>query len=73
MMKIIKVIVDELPESCNICPFSMPGYDNYFCLVRSALDENNYITMENMVHTRPDWCPLLEEKDLTKYALGRVR
>ena len=49
-MKIIKVLVDELPDSCGICCF-LSDYANEYCVVM----ENKPIP-KNI--DRPDWCPL---------------
>jgi hypothetical protein len=59
MMKVRKVIVDELPESCNGCPFSLQGNGEYFCCTRNVLLEQSELSIENMIHKRPDWCPLI--------------
>ena len=64
-MNIIKVIVDKVYETCNVCRFSLPSHvlyepqDNmgmYVCLV--APNKITSIMMTNMIHARPDWCPL---------------
>ena len=67
-MNIIKVIADKLPESCNICPFSLPErpeqnslYPLYFCCARNVLTEEYELSIKNMVDKRPDWCPLITE------------
>jgi len=59
-MKIIKVIVDELPEMCHDCRFvdaknfMGTGRIWYECTIldRKVIDD---------VYSRPDWCPLVEE------------
>jgi len=69
-MNIIKVIVDHLPESCNICPFSLPEqleqnfiYFLYFCCARNVLTEEHELSIKNMVDKRPDWCPLMTHNE----------
>ena len=63
-MNIIRVIVDHLPESCNICPFSLPEQDAlYFCCARNVLTEEYELSIKNMVDKRPYWCPLVTEND----------
>jgi hypothetical protein len=64
-MKIIKVIADKLPESCNLCPFSLPERQEqdylYFCCARNVLTEEYELSMKNIVAKRPEWCPLATE------------
>jgi len=68
-MKVIRVIVDMLPESCNICPFSLPERQEedhlYFCCARSILTEEYELSIKNMVDKRPDWCPLVTMDELS--------
>lgn len=67
-MKVIKVIVDEMPDSCGFCPLcgGVKNRQKYiterelFCNVRFE-----YLTYENMM-CRPDWCPLMTQKRLLK-------
>ena len=66
-MKVVKVIVDELPEDCLECDFGCTesydeNGDNYnfvyyeLCI---AVNRKNYNR-----GNRPDWCPLeLESED----------
>ena len=57
-MKVIKIVVDELPELCTKCWFS--GHadyefeDRWWC--EGIIKKNNDI--ENPYKSRPDWCPL---------------
>ena len=55
-MKVIKVIVDKVPENCCMC--SLMGNDSSlgYCLVGEEL-ESDYVV------TRPDWCPLELESE----------
>ena len=61
-MKIIKVIVDEMPENCYCCPYSI--YDDesseYVCLAMIVSTVDNLISD---MYARPDWCPLVVERD----------
>ena len=57
-MKILKVVVDELPEECGDCQFF--SYERY-SLIRFACSASNFrpITVDC---GRPDWCPLESEE-----------
>ena len=57
-MKIIKVIVDEVPISCYYCPYMIydDEADGYICLAKIVSEFDNLITD---THARPDWCPLI--------------
>lgn len=53
-MKIIKVVVDELPDNCNGCKY----YDRWleYChIVNKGYSDS---------HIRPDWCPLERDKEI---------
>lgn len=63
-MKVIKVIVDELPNSCNLCPFSLQDDGYHFCCARSLLEDEHELTMKNIIQERPDWCPIMTEAQL---------
>jgi hypothetical protein len=64
MMGVAKVIWEgELPISCNTCPFSLQDYGEYFC-ISMELDKDT-LTMSNMIHVRPDWCPLITKQQYT--------
>jgi len=59
-MKILKVIVDELPESCGYCVHGYHNGVNGRCSVfgivtlsPKRIDADIYET------SRPDWCPLV--------------
>ena len=58
-MRIIKVVVDELPMNCNQCLyFDADSYSS--CLLTRQKGRGNWITYSRVVtDTRPDWCPLL--------------
>ena len=63
-MRIIKVIVDEMPGCCGDCDWSRcftpskgtdwEGTDEYICDFRGE---------EVVFDTRPDWCPLVVEPE----------
>ena len=68
-MKVLKVIVDEMPKKCNSC--------KYLEDMRRSLRDNEYITgtptyclitlkalyIEDCYVKRPSWCPLEVETD----------
>jgi hypothetical protein len=56
-MKVIKVVVDELPEGCLHCLFLDMVYGNECPLNDKKIDN---------IHTRPDWCPLMTLKHQLK-------
>jgi len=70
-MKILKVVVDELPNSCNVCPYSMPLGEfvpnndkyQYFCLSKNMEkpEDIQLLTMKNMLFQCPPWCPLVKD------------
>jgi hypothetical protein len=58
MMKVIKVIVDELPESCRDCDFWNTDYEHYVCEIT-----HKEIMLDPPL---PKECPLMELKDNEK-------
>ena len=50
-MKVLKVIVDEVPKSCQPCEFSVDVL-NMCSLMTRELEEWGFYK------ERPDWCPL---------------
>jgi hypothetical protein len=56
-MKVIKVIVDELPENCTVCQFS--NWRQKGRLLECDC-MNKLIDHDIGWSTRPDWCPLVE-------------
>ena len=71
-MKIIKVIVDELPKTCGECPYALvddwaDDEDGlvYFCSAMPVLPDNvKDNSLGDIVladHCRPDWCPLEDQ------------
>ena len=61
-MKIIKVIVDELPESCFHC---RGAYDDpvngYMCNVMIKV-----LYPKDDFDKRPDWCPLVTQEQVLR-------
>jgi hypothetical protein len=65
-MKVIKVIVDELPVNCSSCRWWEHGaYTGFQVLCGLAVRE---IDTEKL-STRPDWCPLINKTDVLEWAL----
>lgn len=59
-MKVVKVIVDELPESCYVCDGAdFAEYSNMCWYVNEMLESTRY-------WQRPDWCPLITLERLMK-------
>ena len=58
-MKIIKVIVDEVPESCFECVFEAIEMCS---LMYEELDSTRY-------DHRPNWCPLIKKEQSVKAVL----
>jgi hypothetical protein len=58
-MKVLKVIVDELPDSCQECKFldDMTGV-GHWCMVDGDYREPPDTAV------RPDWCPLMVEGEM---------
>lgn len=62
-MKILDILVDELPEGCagkyidhcypEPCPFFMVGEGLWCCVTGKSIEENN-----DPYNQRPNWCPL---------------
>ena len=68
-MKVIKVIVDAMPENCVNCP--------YLEVVTVQIGEKcsfNWQKIDDSL-VRPDWCPLMLESDvvLKTYAADQLR
>lgn len=62
MMKIIKVIVDELPEGCRLCQFRL--YDTIYRMHICNLTGQEIDDLIVEKQTRPEWCPLMTHKRL---------
>jgi hypothetical protein len=61
-MKVIKVIVDELPESCGCCPYTIydAELDGDICMAMiSGEIDNRLYTSIYTANPRPVWCPLI--------------
>ena len=56
-MKLKKIIVDKLPNSCNECDFK---YDRYYCSLKGSFHGESYVNRNS--DNRDDFCPLMEEK-----------
>jgi hypothetical protein len=65
-MKIIKVVVDELPESCDDCPFPFGGSERpgWQCSIMEMTNDKGHWDIDD--HTRPDWCPLVSSFEESK-------
>ena len=63
-MKVIKVIVDKVPESCKECI-----YPNWNSLGDRYCQAALRIIYD--VHTRPDWCPLILSTDIEVWEVTR--
>ena len=59
-MNILRVIVDEVPENCDVCELS--GYDGTNMITRQACIVQ-WGRQIQAVYTRPDWCPLESEDE----------
>ena len=69
-MNVIKIVVDEVPKTCNLCHFE--GYLDYFgchfCYAaRKSISRENNPTLP-----RPSWCPLVVENERLKEALEEI-
>ena len=53
-MKVIKVIVDELPKGCNWCPFVVVA-NHLMCI--AIVKTLGYV--DDPMTDRPGWCPLV--------------
>lgn len=66
-MNVLKIVVDEVPECCDLCWFvgySEGGYskhNGHFCEGTNAVKENKIISVDPY-KSRPDWCPLVVEE-----------
>ena len=70
-MRVLKVIVDEMPERCAGCQFQIGSNINvpfdkrqfYHCF---AIMPPKQLSRQSMTQTRPDWCPLMTMRRLLK-------
>ena len=64
-MNVIKIVVDELPEICNLCHFedSLDYAGCHFCYAarKSISREKNYTL------SRPSWCPLVADDEVCEW------
>ena len=65
-MKILKIIVDELPNMCFMCPFAMKGPSEVaLCAAKynTCKDKNNHQYKIYLTAIPPIWCPLELESE----------
>jgi len=67
-MKIVGVVVDELPENCGVCPFcnglghfSYPDRPEWY-EIDCSIGEIFSPSVKTIL-VRPDWCPLILRAD----------
>ena len=62
-MRIVKVVVTELPEKCWDCPFPFGGNDHpgWQCSIMEMVDNSQVWDISD--ESRPTWCPLVKQKD----------
>ncbi|MGC9384217.1 MAG: hypothetical protein ACP5D6_06430 [Kosmotogaceae bacterium] len=73
-MKVTKVIVDELPESCAHCVLSVGGnvqigleiLQEWLCPVSTP---QHILDEKTMLESRPDWCPLIVEDNVKVFGI----
>lgn len=61
------LVLDEMPNSCIECPCRTKNLkDEDVC---NCLYENNKLKLYDLMHKKPDWCPLKEipEKQIRDY------
>lgn len=65
MMKILKVIVDEMPKGCGDCSFCYWYMINPDDEIRSDMwcELVDKAVLSKDFTARPDWCPLVEESE----------
>lgn len=62
-MKILKIIVDEIPKSCWYCPYALMDDDTvFYCSALPVSPLDNALNEHNLYVAKPDWCPLVTEK-----------
>ena len=62
-MRVIKVIVDELPEGCKYCEFGKSGYGICQITKREIWYTSDNGMFDYLFSKRPDWCPLVAENE----------
>ena len=69
-MKVLKVIVDEMPESCAKCSYHswQSFYAEYYCLM---LEKRLGVELKPLMFSRPDWCPLITKVDYDNHNEAR--
>jgi hypothetical protein len=71
-MKVIKVIVDELPDGCTGCPYMyLDDDDSLICFALPVSEKDNLILSGEFVIPdiilRPDWCPLIDMNKIESF------
>lgn len=70
-MKIIKVIVDKLPDSCDNCDYLyFDGKPVAYPICGALLREHDKIEEIFVNDKLPDWCPLVLEEENIKQVLN---
>lgn len=65
------VVLDEIPKSCVDCPMCYHAEDmslgqfKYERLYKCKLEPENIeqVYLEDILHKKPDWCPIITAKD----------
>lgn len=67
-MKIKIVIIDELPKSCNECPypFGVQNKTGWWCGIMQIGNNIEYEYPANNCKDRPEWCPLVSIEEYEK-------
>ena len=77
-MKVLKVIVDELPEGCENCIYGRIVASEQLYAMHKFLDvrwcnaAQKMIFDDSLVDGKPDWCPLVVEPKLTNFSAKGV-
>ena len=64
-MKVIKVIVDEMPKDCKHCDYKL--HVSQRCGLANRTIDIGWI----LDKTRPDWCPLMREGEVFNWIMHR--
>ena len=66
-MRIVKVVVDKLPQSASTCPFVSNLYDmvtgGYGLICRFEPNEKCFMSVKDFITQRCPNCPLVEESE----------
>ena len=64
-MKILRVIVDELPEYCQLCTYHKGETYSFVANVCTLIDK--VVEVEQLFEkSYPDWCPLVSKGQIQK-------